>query len=67
VLVLYSFSFYFLCCIVFGIAEIGIARGSLPRTTTEAQRVGFPFVEIRFVLVGTRSMLDYRTSPRNGH
>jgi hypothetical protein len=35
----------------FGIAEIGIARGSLPGTTTEVQRVGFPFAEIWFVSV----------------
>jgi hypothetical protein len=34
---------------IFGIAEIGIARGSLPGTTTEVQRVGFPSAGIRFV------------------
>jgi hypothetical protein len=50
----------------FGIAETGIARGSPPGTTTEVLRVGFPFAEIRFVSVGTRAMLDRRTSPRNG-
>jgi hypothetical protein len=50
----------------FGIAETRIARGSLPGTTTEVQRVGFPFTEIQFVSVGTRAMLDRRTSPRNG-
>jgi hypothetical protein len=33
----------------FDIAETGIARGSLPGTTTKVQRVGFPFTEIRFV------------------
>jgi hypothetical protein len=31
----------------------------------EAQRVGFPFAEIRFVLVGARAMLDRRTIPIN--
>jgi hypothetical protein len=36
---------------VFGIAKTGIARGSPPGTTTEVLRVGFPFAEIRFVLV----------------
>jgi hypothetical protein len=50
----------------FGIAETGIARGSPPGTTTEVQRVGFPSAEIRFASVGTRAMLDRRTSPRNG-
>jgi hypothetical protein len=49
----------------FGIAEIGIARGSPPGITTEVQRVGFPPVEIRFISVGTRAMLDRRMSPRN--
>jgi hypothetical protein len=33
----------------FDIVETMIARGSLPGTTTEVQRVGFPFAEIRFV------------------
>jgi hypothetical protein len=33
----------------FGIAEIGIARGSPPRTTTEVLRFGIPFAEIRVV------------------
>jgi hypothetical protein len=33
----------------FGIAEIGIARGSPPGTTTEVLRVGFPSEEIRVV------------------
>jgi hypothetical protein len=33
----------------FGIAETGIAHGSLPGTNTEVQRVGFPFAEIQFV------------------
>jgi hypothetical protein len=50
----------------FGIAEIGIARGSPPGTTTEVQRVRFLSVEIRFISVGTRAMLDRRTGPRNG-
>jgi hypothetical protein len=50
----------------FGIAETGIAHDSPPGTTTEVQRVGFPSAEIRFVSVGTRAMLDRRTSPRNG-
>jgi hypothetical protein len=36
----------------FGIAETAIARGSPPGTTTEVLRVGFPFVEIRFVSGG---------------
>jgi hypothetical protein len=49
----------------FGIAEIGIARGSPPGTTTEVQRVRFLSVEIRFISVGTRAMLDRRTGPRN--
>jgi hypothetical protein len=31
----------------------GFARGSPPGTTTEVQRVGFPFGENRFVSVGT--------------
>jgi hypothetical protein len=44
----------------------GIARGSPSGTTTEVQRVGFPFEENRFVSVGTKPMLDRRTSPRNG-
>jgi hypothetical protein len=44
----------------------GIAHGSPPGTTTEVQRVGFLFAENRFVLVGTRAMLDRRMSPRNG-
>jgi hypothetical protein len=30
------------------------------------QRVGFPSMEIRFISVGTRAMLDRRTSSRNG-
>jgi hypothetical protein len=51
---------------IFGIAETGIARGSPPGTTTEVQRVGFPSTENGFVSVGTRAMLDCRTSPRNG-
>jgi hypothetical protein len=50
----------------FGIAETGFARGSPPRTTTEVLRVELPFAEIRFVSVGTRAMLDRKTSPRNG-
>jgi hypothetical protein len=50
----------------FGIAETRIARGSPPGTTTEVLRVGFPLAEIRFVSVGIRAMLDWRTSPRNG-
>jgi hypothetical protein len=50
----------------FGIAETGIARGSPPGATTEVQRVRFLSAEIRFVSVGTRAMLDRRTSPRNG-
>jgi hypothetical protein len=33
----------------FGIAETGIARGSLPGTTTEVLRFGDPFAEIRVV------------------
>jgi hypothetical protein len=33
----------------FGIAETGIARGSLPGTTTEVLRFGIPFAEIRVV------------------
>jgi hypothetical protein len=60
-----SVSFY-LSVWVFGIAEIGIARGSPPGTTTEVQRVGIPSTEIRFISVGTRAMLGRRTSPRNG-
>jgi hypothetical protein len=44
----------------------GIARGSPPGTTTKVQRVGFLSMEIRFVSVGTRAMLDHRMSPRNG-
>jgi hypothetical protein len=51
---------------IFGIAETGVARGSPPGTSTEVQRVGFPSAEIRFVSVGTRAMLDRRSSPRNG-
>jgi hypothetical protein len=62
---------YFICfvlsfCMDFGIAETGIARGSPPGTTTEVLRVGFPSAKIRIVSVGTRAMLDRRTSPRNG-
>jgi hypothetical protein len=37
---------YLSCCMDFGIAETEIARGTLPGTTTEMQRVGFPFAEI---------------------
>jgi hypothetical protein len=44
----------------------GIARGSSHGTTTEVQRIGFPFAENRFISVGTRAMLSHRTSPRNG-
>jgi hypothetical protein len=33
----------------FGNAGTGITCGSLPGTTTEVQRVGFPSAEIRFV------------------
>jgi hypothetical protein len=51
---------------IFGIAETGFARGRPPGTTTEVLRVGFPSAEIRFVSVGTRAMVDRRTSPRNG-
>jgi hypothetical protein len=36
---------------IFGIAEIGIARGSPPGTTTEVQRVGFPSAENRFISI----------------
>jgi hypothetical protein len=50
----------------FGIAETGFAHGSPPGTTTEVLRVGLPFAENRFVSVGTRAMLDCRTSPRTG-
>jgi hypothetical protein len=50
----------------FGIAETGNARGSPPGTTTKVQRAGFASVENQFVSVGTRAILDRRTSPRNG-
>jgi hypothetical protein len=57
------------CCTLFvffvwilALLRQGIARGSPPGTTTEVLRVGFPFREIRFVSVGTRAMLDHRTS-----
>jgi hypothetical protein len=62
---LYSICFI-LSVWIFGIAETGIARGSPPGITTEVQRVGFPSAETWFVSVGTRAMLDRRTSPRNG-
>jgi hypothetical protein len=46
---LYSICFSAFSVWIFGIAETGIARGCPPGTTTEVQRVGFPFVENRFV------------------
>jgi hypothetical protein len=46
---MYSICFVLSFCIVFCIAETGIARGSPPGTTAEVQRVGFPRAEIRFV------------------
>jgi hypothetical protein len=48
---LYSICFI-LSVWIFGIAEIGIALGSPPGTTTEVQRVGFPSAENRFVSSG---------------
>jgi hypothetical protein len=63
---LYYFYSVLFFCMDFGIAETGFARGSPPRTTTEVLRVELPFAEIRFVSVGTRAMLDRKTSPRNG-
>jgi hypothetical protein len=48
---LYSICSALSFCMDFGIAEIGIARGSPHGTTTEVLRVGYPFAEIRFVLV----------------
>jgi hypothetical protein len=43
------YSICFLSVWILGISETGIARGSRPRTTSEVQRVGYPFAEIRFV------------------
>jgi hypothetical protein len=43
---------FYLSVWIFGIAETGIACGSLPGTTTKVQRVGFPSAEIRFVSLG---------------
>jgi hypothetical protein len=63
---LYSAFLFLPFCMDYGIAETGIARGSPPGTTTEVLRVGFPSAEIRVISVGTRAMLDCRTSPRNG-
>jgi hypothetical protein len=40
----------------FGIAETGIARGSLPGITTEVLRFGDPFAEIRVVSGAWRSV-----------
>jgi hypothetical protein len=45
----------------FGIAETGIARGSLPGTTTEVLRFGDPFAEIR--VVSHPSLLIFSPSP----
>jgi hypothetical protein len=62
---LYSIYLY-LFVWIFGIAETRIARGSPLGTTTEVQRVGFPSAENWFISVGTRAIVDRRTSPRNG-
>jgi hypothetical protein len=37
-----------------------------PGTITMIQGVGFPDLEIRFVSVGIRAILDRSTSPRHG-
>jgi hypothetical protein len=59
---LYSICFI-LSAWIFGIVETGIARGSPPGTTTEVQRVGFPFAENRFVSERGDAIL-HRLSPR---
>jgi hypothetical protein len=46
---LYSTLLFLSFCMDYGIAETGIAHGSLPGTTTEVLRVGFPFAEFRVV------------------